>query len=155
MEDLVVNLNNLISEKGLTARHTTTLYAVDQMMQEAMTLEPTGDTDVDTLMMVYNQNLRVMDETRSQLRESINNAILESMLQINRTGAEYAENVRPGMTEEDLDRDAEEVDTRIQTFWEELVNRIQQEWSEVLPTMTSRLGGTPRQPPLPEHLGKP
>ena len=139
MEDLVLNLNNLISDKGLNARHTTTLYAVDQVMQEAMTLEPTGDTDIDTLMLVYNQNLRVMDETRSQLRESMNNAILESMLLVNRTGAEYAENVRPGVTREDLERAAEEVDARLQSIWEELVNRIHQECSEVLPTMTSRL----------------
>ena len=58
---------------------------------------------------------------------------------VNRTGAEYAENVRPGVTREDLDRAAEEVDARLQSIWEELVNRIHQECSEVLPTMTSRL----------------
>ena len=139
IQALVLNLNNLIREKGLTARHTTTLYAVDQMMQEAMTLEPTGDTDVDTLMMVYNQNLRVMDKTRSQLRESTNNAILESMELINRTGAECAQNLRQGMTDEDLDRDAEAVDTRLQSIWEGLVNRIFQECSKMLPTMASRL----------------
>ena len=98
IERLVLNLNSLISEKGLNARYTTILYAVDQMMQEAMYLEPTGDTDIDTLMLVYNQNLRVMDETRSQLWESTNNAILESMLRVNRTGAEYAETVGSGVT---------------------------------------------------------
>ena len=139
MEALVLNLNNLISDKGLNARHTTLLYAMDQVMQEAMTLEPTGDTDIDTLMLVYNQNLRVMDETRSQLRESTNNAILESMLLVNRTGAEYTENVRPGVTGEELDRGAEEVDARIQSIWKDLDNRINQECSEVIPTMTSRL----------------
>ena len=141
IQALVLNLNRLISEKGLTARHTTTLYTVDQIVQEAMTLESTGDIDddVDTLILVYNQNLRVMDETRSQLRESINNAILESMLLINQLGATYAENVRPGMTKEDLDRDAKEVDVRLQSIWEGLVNRIFQECSKMLPTMASRL----------------
>ena len=139
METLVLNLNNLISSKGLNARHTTLIYAVDQMMQEAMTLEPTGDTDIDALMMVYNQNLRVMDETRSQLRDSTNNAILESMLRVNQTGAEYTEQVQPGVTREDLDRGAEEVDARIQSIWKDLDNRINQECSEVIPTMTSRL----------------
>ena len=139
METLVLNLNNLISSKGLNARHTTLIYAVDQMMQEAMTLEPTGDTDIDALMMVYNQNLRVMDETRSQLRDSTNNAILESMLLVNQTGAEYTEKVQPGVTREDLDRGAEEVDARIQSIWKDLDNRINQECSEVIPTMTSRL----------------
>ena len=139
MEDLALNLNKLISDKGFNACHTTILYAMDQRMQEAMALEPTGDTDIDTLMLVYNQNLRVMDEARTQLRESTNNAILESLLLVNRTGAEYAEKVRPGVTEEDLDRAADEVDARLQSIWEELVNRIHQECSEVLPTMTSRL----------------
>ena len=141
IQALVLNLNRLISEKGLTARHTTTLYTVDQIVQEAMTLESTGDIhdDVDTLILVYNQNLRVMDETRSQLRESTNNAILESMLLINQLGATYAENVRPGMTKEDLDRDAKEVDVRLQSIWEGLVNRIFQECSKMLPTMASRL----------------
>ncbi len=139
MEELVLNLNHLIGEKGLTARHTTLLYAVDQMMQEAMALEPTGDADVDTLMLVYNQNLRVMDETRSRLRQSTNNAIQESMLLINQAGAEFAVNLRPGMAQEELDRDSEEVDARLQSIWEELVNRIHQECSDVLPAMTSRL----------------
>ena len=139
METLVLNLNNLISSKGLNARHTTLIYAVDQMMQEAMTLEPTGDTDIDALMMVYNQNLRVMEETRSQLGDSTNNAILESMLLVNRAGADFADTLRPGMAQEDFDRDAEEVDARLQSIWEELVDRIHQECSEVLPTMTSRL----------------
>ena len=139
IENLVLNLNNLISKKGLTARHTTTLYAVDQMVQEAMTLEPPGDTDVDNLMVVYEQNLRVMDETRSQLRESTNNAILESMQQIDRVGEKYADTVRPGMTEEEMERGAEEVDANLQSIWEELVNRIFQECSEGLPTMASRL----------------
>ena len=139
MEALVLNLNNLISDKGLNAHHTTLLYAVDQVMQEAMALEPTGDADIDTLMLVYNQNLRVMDETRTQLRESTNHVILESMLLVNRAGTEYAENVRPGVTREDLDRAADEVDARLQSVWEDLVNRMQQECLEVLPTMTSRL----------------
>ena len=139
IEHLVLNLNNLISQKGLNARHTTTLYTVDQMMQEAITLEPTGDTDVDTIMLVYNQNLRVMDETRTQLRESTNNAILESMLLVNRTGAEYAETVCPSMTTEDLDPGAQEVDSRLQSIWEELVDRIHRECSKVLPTMTRGL----------------
>ena len=139
MDALVLNLNKLIRDKGLNARHTTTLYAVDQIMQEAMTLEPTGDTDIDALMMVYNQNLRVMDETRLQLRDSTNNAILESMLLVNQTGAEYTEKVQPGVAREDLARGAEEVDARLQSIWKELVNRIYQKCSEVIPTMTSRL----------------
>ena len=139
MEELVLNLNNLISENGLNARHTTLLYAVDQVMQEAMALEPTGDADVDTLMLIYNQNLRVMGETRSQLRESLNNAILESMLLINQAGAEYSDSLRPGMTEGDMARYAEEVDGKLQSIWEGLVDRIHQECSEVLPTLTARL----------------
>ena len=139
MEGLVLNLNHLIGEKGLNARHTTLLYGVDQVMQEAMALEPTGDADVDTLMLVHNQNLRVMDETRSQLRQSTTNAIQESVLLINQVGAEFADSLRPGMAQEELDRSSDEVDARLQAIWEELVNRIHQECSDVLPAMTSRL----------------
>ena len=155
IEHPVLNLNNLISPKGLNARHTTTLYTVDQMMQEAITLEPTGDTDVDTIMLVYNQNLRVMDETRTQLQESTNNAILESMLLVNpdrsrirRDRVPEHDHGRPGPG-----RSGSGFKTPIH------LGRVgRSDTPGVLQSASHHdetAGGTPRQPPLPEHIGEP
>ena len=47
-------------EKGLYARQTTTLFIIDEVMQNAIVAEPTGDPDVDALILVYNQNIRAM-----------------------------------------------------------------------------------------------
>ena len=68
--ELVRNLNDLVVEKGLYARQSTVLYAIDQVMQDAIGAEPTGDPDVDALIMIYNQNIRAMEESRSRLATS-------------------------------------------------------------------------------------
>ena len=69
IEELIRNLNDIVAEKGLYARQTTTLYAINEVMQNAIVAEPAGDPDVDALILIYNQNIRAMEESRSRLRQ--------------------------------------------------------------------------------------
>ena len=136
---LVHNLNDLIKQKGLNARHTTNLYAIDQVIQDAIAGEPSGDQDADTLTMVYNQNIRVITETRSDLQQSIDNAINRTVTQIRLAGVEYAENFYPEINEERRERATIEIETRLESLWNELLERIEKECTEILPAMSGRL----------------
>lgn len=139
MEQLIQNLDDLIQDKGLNARHTTTLYTVDQTMQDAMANEPTGDPDVDSLVIIYIQNIRVIKETRSRLQQSIRNVIDHATTQIVMAGAEYADNFHSISSQEQLERANAKIDSGIEEVWNSLVGGIQEEFTEAIPAMGSCL----------------
>ena len=136
---LYCNLNALIQKKGLNARQTTTLYTIDQAMQEAIAAEPTGDPDVDTLILVYNQNIRVMKETHVQMQHAVNNAIARVTEQIQLAGSNCAENFYPGITQEEAERAEKEADERVETLWGQLIEQIERDCTEILPSMGDHL----------------
>ena len=137
--EFILNLNALIQKKGLNARQTTTLYTIDQAMQEAIAAEPTGDPDVDTLILVYNQNIRVMKETHVQMQHAVNNAIARVTEQIQLAGSNCAENFYPGITQEEAERAEKEADERVETLWGQLIEQIERDCTEILPSMGDRL----------------
>jgi GTPase SAR1 family protein len=139
MEELVRNLDDLIQDKGLGARHTTILYTIDQVMQDAIANEPQEDPDVDSLVMIYNQNMRVMMETRSHLQRSIHNAIDEAVTQAILAGAEYADNFHHNSSQEQLDEANSDVDIKIEGIWNSLLRRIKEDFTEAIPVMGNRL----------------
>ena len=47
LDGLSANLNELIRQQGLLGRHTTVLYSIDQVLQDAIKLEPTEAPDAD------------------------------------------------------------------------------------------------------------
>ena len=140
MEGLIRNLDHLIREKGLIARHTTTLYTIEQVMQDAMESEPKEDPEVDSLVMMYNQNMRVIRETRSRLQRSIRNAVDEAATQVTLAGAEYADSFHTITSQEQLEGANSGIDARIEEIWNNLVRRIEEEFAEAIPAMGDRLG---------------
>ena len=139
MEQLVQNLDALILQKGLNARHTTTLYTIDQTMQDAMANELTEDPDVDSLAMIYNQNIRVIRETRSRLQHSVRNAIQQANAQVVMAGAEYAEKFHSITSQEQLEQANADIDSRIEEVWNALIRDIEAELAEAMPAMGNRL----------------
>ena len=139
MEELIRNLDGLIQDKGLGARHTTILYTIDQVMHDAIASEPTEDPDVDSLVMIYNQNMRVIRETRSHLQRSIRNAIDEAVTQVILAGAEYADSFHPNSSQEQLDEANSAVDIKIERIWNSLIQRIEDDFTEAIPVMGDRL----------------
>ena len=139
ISELIENLNGLVQQKGLNARHTTALYAIDQTLQDGMAAEPTGDPDGDALFIIYNQNIRAMRETRSQLQQSVQNAIDQTIIEVKLAGANYAETFYPGATQEQIDKATETIDARFQSLWETLVRQLDEEFAEIMTGMGARI----------------
>ena len=137
--ELVRNLNDIVVEKGFHARQTTTLYAIDEVMQNAIEAEPTGDPDVDALILVYNQNIRAMEESRSRLRQAVNNAIDEAVQQVQKAGADCADNFHLEMPQEEWEKIAEETDGEVERLWKGLDEQIERARAEVVPFLGDRL----------------
>ena len=137
--ELIANLNDLIRHKGLQARHTTKLYAVDQALQEAMALEKTDDPDADALSMIYGQNIQAIREAQFQLTVAADNAINEAATQVALDAGEFAEVHYPGVGQEEKDNASERMDTGIQSVWEQLMARLDREAEAIMPAMNQRL----------------
>ena len=137
--ELIANLNDLIRHKGLQARHTTKLYAVDQALQEAMALEKTDDPDADALSMIYGQNIQAIREAQFQLKMAADNAINEAATQVALDAGEFADIYYPGVRPEKIDDASERMDAKIQAIWEQLIIRLDREAEAIIPAMNQRL----------------
>ncbi|MCY4558128.1 MAG: 50S ribosome-binding GTPase [Chloroflexi bacterium] len=137
--ELVANLNDLIRQKGMPARHTTRLYAVDRALQEAMALEKTDDPDADAISMIYGQNIRAIQEARSALTMAADNTISAAVTQVMLDAGEFAERHYPGVGREEIDSAGERMDAGIQSVWEQLSARLNREAEAILPAMDQRL----------------
>ena len=137
--ELFRNLNGLIRDKGLTTRHTTALYTIDQIMQEAMAAEPTGDEDIDLLVEIYHQNIRVVRETARHLRQAVRNDIDKATGKVRRLGDDCAQQLSPGITQEDWEEEITSLDSKSEEVWLGMVEQIQQTCTEVMPEMQKRL----------------
>ena len=137
--ELIANLNDLIRHKGLQARHTTKLYAVDQALQEAMALEKTDDPDADALSMIYGQNIQAIREAQFQLTVAADNAINEAATQVALDAGEFAEIYYPGVSPEKIDDASERMDAGIQSVREQLIARLDREAEAIMPAMNQRL----------------
>ena len=139
IEDLVANLNDLIQKEGLNNRHTTALYIIDRTMQEAMAAEPTDDGDVDSLVTIYNQNIRVLQETAQHTRLAMENIIDEATTKAIRLGNECAEQLHPEITSEECAQKADNLETQWEEIWKEITQRMQRHYEAVIPGMQDRL----------------
>ena len=137
--DLVSNLNGLIREKGLNAKHTTLLYTIDEAMQEANAGEPKGDEDIDSLITIYKQNIRVVQETTDRVRQTIGNVIKETKSKFIHAGNESAEKLYPGIKQQEWEAEVTKLESCAEELWGDLVERIGKECSTMLPEMQERL----------------
>ena len=114
MEALVENMNRLVQERGIASRHTTILYTIDQILQEAMAAENTDDPQLDALSLVYNQNIRTMTQARNQIQQRVNSAIARAKQRISDAGQQLAENIHTEANQESLQdaTDSAEADVR-------------------------------------------
>ena len=123
----------------MLARHTTVLYSIDQVLQEAIELEPTDDPDADSMVLVYNQNIRAITEARDQVRLVVRNAIAKATTEISICGSELAEHIYPEVTQDQLECAAERAQSRLEEIHRQLIQESEDQASEILPMLGKRL----------------
>ena len=139
LHSLITNIDDLVEEKGLNARYTTALYAIDQVLQTAIQLEPTDDPDADALALMYNQNIRAITEARESLNLSILNAIAQATGEIRNVGADLAEHFYPEVSKDEIELAAERAESRVDEIINQLIRQTERQAAEILPTLGQRL----------------
>ena len=69
------NLDAFVQEKGLAARYTTSLYTLEQALQEALAAETSDDPDVDALQELLVQQRRALVESKARLSQSVESKV--------------------------------------------------------------------------------
>ena len=154
---LVENLNSLVRDKGLTGRHTTKLYRIQQVLGQALEIEESGDPQADALLLAYNQNIRAIAQVTDEIRGEIRLAILKANEQIGRAAEEVNEILDQGRGEAGLQSATETGQERIKEAVEELDESVTAAMREALPKLQNRIetmqqGGLHRDAVL--NLGK-
>ncbi len=139
LSSLVANLDDLVREKGLSARHTTALYAIEQVLQTAIQQEPTDDPDADALTQIYNQNIRAITDAKGELESAISVAIRDAEGKIGTAGADLAEHFYPGSREDKLERAEDKAERQVEEIVRQLGREIELQAEEILPNLGNRL----------------
>ena len=141
LPSLIANLNDLVREKGLNARHTTALYAIDQVLQTAIQLEPTEDTDADNLILIYNRNIRAITDAKRDLETAIRTTLQDADDKIRAVGSDLSEHFYPDSKEDKLERAVDEAERQVGEIVKQLGREIERRAEETLPTLGNRLNG--------------
>ena len=139
MNALVDNLNDLIRDKGLVARHTTRLYSINQVLNQALEMEESGDSEADALLLVYNQNIRTITQSATSLRGEVNLAVGRAKGRI-REAAHEVNDILDSERNGDRGKQAEKTaESRIREATQELDTDIVRAMQEALPELQSRI----------------
>ena len=139
MSALVDSLNELIRDKGLVARHTTKLYSINQVLNEALEMEESGDSEADALLLVYNQNIRAITQSVTSLRGEVNLTVARAKDRIRRA-ADEVNDILDSERNRDRGKQAEETaETRIREATQELDSDIIRAMQDALPELQNRI----------------
>ena len=139
MNALVDSLNDLIRDKGLVARHTTKLYSINQVLNEALEMEESGDSEADALLLVYNQNIRAITQSATSLRGEVKLAVARAKGRI-REAAYEADDILDSERNGDGEKQAkEDAQYRIREATQELDTDIVTAMQDALPELQSRI----------------
>ena len=139
MNALVDSLNELIRDKGLVARHTTKLYSINQVLNEALEMEESGDSEADALLLVYNQNIRAITQSATSLRGEMELAVARAKGRI-RGAADEVNDILDRERNGGGGKQAKETaQSRIREATQELDTDIVRAMQDALPELQSRI----------------
>ena len=119
-EKFSTELNQFVRDRGLSGRYTTALYNLEQVLQEALAAESTGDKDVDALEELLLQRRRALLETQDRLPRAVDNEIQRTVSSIRQDGRKVADLIHASASQEEVDRELQAAQNRVQEYSEQL-----------------------------------
>jgi len=135
LDALIDNIDAFVHEKGLHARHTTALYAIDQVLQTAIQSEPTEDPDADAMALVYNRTIRHFDDAKTTLQGAVELAISHTKFSFVEAGTEWAEQIDSKGKDYEFEATAQSAENKLQEALEELSKSIEKALGNSLPDL--------------------
>ena len=140
MEPFLQELNGFVRDKGLAGRYTTALYNLEQVLQEALVCESSGDKDIDALEELLLQRRRVLLETQDRIPHAVEGEIQRTKTQILQEGRKVADLINGSADPKDVDRELQAAQDRVQSHAEQLGNSVQTVIGKQMMDLDDRVG---------------
>ncbi len=138
-DNFLDTLNAFVTEKQLAVRYTTSLYTLEQVLQEALAAEPSDDTDVDALEELLLQQRRALVDTRVQLPRAVESQVQRTTDKIQQEGRKVADLIHGGLDPKTIDRELKAAQGRVQEDTDTLSERIQKTVEEHMSALAERV----------------
>lgn len=133
-------LNRFVREKGLSSRYTTALYSLEQILQEALASESTGDKDIDALEELLLQRRRALLDTQDRIPRAVEGEIQNASSQIRQEGRKVADMINGSADQKAVDRELQAAQDRVQNLAEQLEKSVQVVIGKHMKALDDRVG---------------
>ena len=134
-------LNEFVRDKGLIGRYTSALYTVDQVLQEAIASESTGDRDADAIEELLLQKRRALADTRVQLPRSVEGWVRRASADIRQRGTDAGDLIHGDFDGEEVNRQLEGLQQEVDRRVRDLESVLQQTVAQIINELNARLEG--------------
>ncbi|TPE55025.1 hypothetical protein FJM67_02940 [Maribrevibacterium harenarium] len=141
VDSFTENLNDFVREKGLTGRYSTTLYTLEQLLQEALASESTGDKDVDALEELLLQRRRALVETQDRIPRAVEGEIQQSCSAIRHEGRKISDMINGSADQKAVDQELQKSQDRVQSITEQLGQTVQVVIGKHMDDLEKRIDG--------------
>jgi GTP-binding protein EngB required for normal cell division len=133
-------LNRFVREKGLSSRYTTALYSLEQILQEALASESTGDKDIDALEELLLQRRRALLDTQDRIPRAVEGEIQNASSQIRQEGRKVADMINGSADQKAVDQELQAAQDRVQNLAEQLEKSVQVVIGKHMKALDDRVG---------------
>jgi GTPase SAR1 family protein len=140
IDAFTAELNNFVRENGLTSRYTTALYNLEQILQEALTAESTGDTDVDAMEELFLQKRRALLEMRDHILRAVEKEIQNIGSKVRQDGRKVADFIHGSAKQAEIDNELQKAQHRVQECAEKCGQTIETLIIKQMEELDERLG---------------
>lgn len=133
-------LNRFVREKGLSSRYTTALYSLEQILQEALASESTGDNDIDALEELLLQRRRALLDTQDRIPRAVEGEIQNASSQIRQEGRKVADMINGSADQKAVDQELQAAQDRVQNLAEQLEKSVQVVIGKHMKALDDRVG---------------
>ena len=139
-DDFFYNFNKFVEEKRLAARYTTSLYTLEQVLQEALAAESNDDIDVDALQELLTQQRCALVNGKAQVSQSVESKVQQTTNKIREEGRKAADLIRGGADFEAVNRELTAAQERVEKQTDELSRLIQKTMEEGVRDFAEQVG---------------
>ncbi len=135
----ISNLNAFIREKGIVGRYTSSLYVLEQVLQEALASEPGGDDDVNALEELLLQQRRAVLDTQQRVPRDVSDKVQRAAAKFRASGREVADLIHANADSEDVNNRLQVAQAGVQTDAAALASEVERVVQEHLIELDQRL----------------
>lgn len=138
----IETLNKFIQEKNIPARLTTTLYKIDEVLQDAIKqLQPSsGDSDIDALEERYLQERHILADNRRRIEQSVENIYTEATANIRNEGIKASNLIVSDAKEDEVQEGLEKATQKVDSIAKQCEFDVQEKIKNLVGQCDSELG---------------